>query len=106
MLDSLERYRARRDLLFRTAEAAGRDPSTIGLAYSAPWHFEEAADDVEGGRRFLTGSAGERAADLRALGELGVGCVFLNFAARTVERTEERLSRFADEVMPLVGGHA
>ena len=102
MLDSLERYRARRDLLFRIAGEARRDPSTIGLAYSAPWHFEQAADDVEGGRRFLTGSAGERAADLRALGELGVGCVFLNFAARTVERTEERLSRFADEVMPLV----
>ena len=102
MLDSLGRYRDRRDLLFRIAGEAGRDPATIGLAYSAPWHFEEAADDGEGGRRFLTGSAEERAGDLRALGELGVGCVFLNFAARSVERTEERLARFAEEVMPLV----
>ena len=106
MLDSLERYRARRDLLFRMAETAGRDPAAIGLAYSAPWHFEEAADDGEGGRRFLTGNAEERAADLRALGALGVSCVFLNFAARSVERTEDRLSRFAEEVMPLAGGRA
>ena len=102
MLDGLERYRDRRDLLFRIAEEAGRDPASIGLAYSAPRHFEEAVDNGGGGRRFLTGSAEERASDLRALGELGVDCVFLNFAARSIERTEERLSRFAEEVMPLV----
>ncbi len=103
MLDSLERYRARRDRLFAMAEAAGRDPATLGLAYSAPWHLEEAAADEQGGRRFLTGGAEERAADLRALGELGVAHVFLNFAARSFEKTEERLARFAAEVMPLVG---
>ena len=104
MLDSPERYRARRDLLFRLAERAGRDPAEIGLAYSAPWHFEEAAEDGEGGRRFLTGSAEQRAGDLRTLGALGVSWVFLNFAARSVERTEDRLARFAGEVMPLVRG--
>ena len=100
MLDSIDRYRARRDALFRIAEEAGRDPGTIGLAYSAPWHLEEAADDGNRGRRFLTGSAEQRADDLRMLGELGVRHVFLNLAARSVEGTEERLERFADEIMP------
>jgi len=102
MLDSLERYRSRRDMLFRISEKAGRDPASIELAYSAPWHFEEAVEDGEGGRRFLTGNAEERAGDLRALGELGVGSVFLRCGGRSAGRTEDRLARCAGEVRPLV----
>jgi len=101
-LDSLALYKARRDELYRLAEKAGRDPATIDLAYSAPWHVEQPVM-VDGRRRFLTGAPADIAADLTALRDLGVRHVFMNWAARSMERTVERLTGFMTETRPLIG---
>jgi probable F420-dependent oxidoreductase len=102
-LDTPERLGAAVAELRRTAEAAGRDPAGIDIAYIVFWPVEwteQAAAD--GGRRMLTGSPQAMADDIAALKRAGVDRLCLTFQMATLPATLERMQRFADGVMPLV----
>jgi hypothetical protein len=84
------------------AEAAGRDPGTIDIAYLVLWPVDWTAQKTaDGARRLFTGSSADMAADAAALAGVGVRHVALTFQTATVAETLARMQRFAGEVMPL-----
>ncbi|MDH4145075.1 MAG: LLM class F420-dependent oxidoreductase [Acidimicrobiia bacterium] len=103
-MDTVAAFAARRDRLFAMAEEAGRDPSTIALAYNCPFHAETAATGADGRRRPFTGSPEQRAADISEWAAAGVGTLMVNVMATELEPMLERMEAFATEVMPLIGG--
>ena len=92
-----------RHRLHRYAEEFGRDPSKLEIAYGANWYDERNAQTLpDGRRRTFTGSPEQIAGDIRALGDLGVGYIWMNFPAGTFEESMERMEYFAKEIRPLV----
>ena len=90
--------------LHRYAEAHGRDPSEVELAYSAGWYDERSAQRIPNGERLtFTGSPEQIAGDIRAFGELGVRHLMVRFRGGTLEEILERMEYFASEIRPLVG---
>ena len=103
--DTLQRFAAALDRLKESARNADRDPATIDLAYGVLWHSEGEAQLVEDGtRQLLTGTAHDKADDIKRLRELGVRHLVLNLQAPTLEETLGRMERFANDVMPKAGG--
>lgn len=102
-MDTVEAFAARRDRLFALAEAAGRDPSTISLAYNCAFHNEVAQTRPDGERLAFTGSAEQRAEDVAALAAAGVTTMMVNVTANDLPTMLGRMEAFATEVMPLVG---
>ncbi len=97
-LESLTRLR-------RCAEEADRDPSTIGLAYSASWLNDREAQLLPNGeRRLLTGNPDQVAGDITAFAEIGVRYFMFNFQSDTLEETLARMERFATTIRPRVEG--
>ena len=89
--------------LRRVAEEAERDPSTIGLAYSASWLNDREAQRLPNGdRRLLTGSPDQVADDIKAFADIGVRHFMFNFQSHTLEETLARMERFATTVRPRV----
>ncbi len=89
--------------LRRAAEEMGRDPSTIGLAYSASWLNDREAQRLSNGdRRLLTGSPDQVADDIKAFADIGVHHFMFNFQRDTLEETLARMERFATTVRPRV----
>ena len=85
------------------AEAVGRDPDSIGFAFSAGWYNDREAETLSNGeRRTLTGTPEQVSGDIKAFGDVGVQQMMLNFAADTIDGTLERMERFATKVRPLV----
>lgn len=73
--------------LRRSAEAASRDPSTIGLAYSASWLNDREAERLPNGeRRFLTGAPDQVADDIKAFADIGVRHLMCNFNVTRLRR--------------------
>ena len=98
-LDTLAAYDAALSKLRQAAEQAGRDPATIGLAYSAMAHAEQEQKSADGGRMLMTGSAAARQDDIAALAERGLQTMIVNVAAGTEERALEKQQAFAADVM-------
>ena len=98
---SLEQFADYQSRVVRHAERAGRDPAELDFAYSVNWYDDTGEQIVDGERRILTGSPAQVAADIDALGELGVNHLMLNFQGETLEETVELLSQFAEDVRPL-----
>jgi probable F420-dependent oxidoreductase len=101
-LDTPERVAAGVRDLARAAEAAGRDPASVDVAFIVLWPV--AWTTATGGaeqRRLLTGTSAEMAADVAALASAGVRHLCVTFQAPTLAETLERMQRFAAEVMPL-----
>jgi probable F420-dependent oxidoreductase len=98
-LDTLAGYDGALAKLRGAAETVGRDPASIGLAYSAMAHSPQEKESAEGGRMLLTGSADARQADVGALAERGVSTLIVNVAAGNLEAALERQGKFAREVM-------
>lgn len=98
-LDTLAAYDAALAKLRQAAEAAGRDPAGIGLAYSAMAHSPKQQESAAGGRMLLTGSAEARQADVAALAERGVETLVVNVAAGELNAALDRQAQFAEEVM-------
>ena len=91
----------------RYAQAAGRDPASVDLAYSAGWYNDQEAERLSSGeRRPLTGTPTQVADDIKRYEEVGVRHLMVNMAVRrpdaTVQQSLERMERFATKVMPLV----
>ena len=101
-MDTLEAYTARRDRLFQLAENAGRDPATIQLAYNCAFHSETEKPGTNGGRLAFTGTAEQRAEDIRALAAAGVSTLMINVTSTDRSEMLERMQAFSEEVMPLV----
>ncbi len=99
-LDTTAKFSAALARLRETAEATGRDPATIDLAYWATWYKDGEPEILpDGERHLLTGAAADVVGDIQALAELGVRHVFVNLIAPTVPEMTDRMERFANEVM-------
>jgi len=90
-----------RELLFRYAEAAGRDPAQIKVAFKASF-FDPRSEVFPGRRRRFTGNAEQVAADIRAYGEAGASCLILDVRGDSPVQTLERMEWVAKEVVPRV----
>lgn len=91
--------------LAREAEAAGRDPKSIDVAYVVLWPVNwEAQAMPDGSRRMLTGGSEAMAEDVAALARAGVRHLCLTFQTAELAQTLERMQRFAEEVAPLTRG--
>ncbi len=82
--------------LKRHAERAGRDPSEIQVSMKAPLYD---AGSEAGGRRRFSGSPDAVLQDVHAYAEVGVTHLIFDFRSPRHAETEERMSRFAEDVM-------
>jgi probable F420-dependent oxidoreductase len=84
------------------AREAGRDPSSLDLAYSANWYNDErAVTGPDGQRRPLTGTPSQIADDIKRYAEAGVRHLMVNLQGDTLAQSVERMQRFADRIMRL-----
>ena len=83
--------------LRRHAERAGRDPSEIQVSMKAPLY--DAASDDSGTRRRFSGSTDAVLQDIHTYSDVGVTHLIFDFRSSFHAETEERMSRFAEEVM-------
>jgi probable F420-dependent oxidoreductase len=86
------------ELLFQYAEAAGRNPAQIDVAFKASF-FDPGREVIPGQRRRFTGNAEQIAADIRAYSEAGVNCLILDFRSDSPTQTLERMEWLAKEVL-------
>ena len=100
LLDSLPRYRAGIARLRKFAADAGRDPASIALTYRIKRYGEavpDKASDAE--RRLFSGSAADIAGDLRALRDLGVTAVDIDFERPDPDASLAEMRRFRETVL-------
>lgn len=90
--------------LRRLAEAEGRDPASITIAF-AP-RLNHTATPLPGGaeRKPFNGSSEQIVEDVETYRRLGVSHLSFDFRATTLSETLERMDRFAREVMPHARG--
>jgi len=99
-LNTLSRYRAAVERLRHLTEQAGRDPSSVALAYRVHRHGPLVAATADGGERHLfSGTAAQIAEDLDAMRELGVAAVDFNFPGPSSDAVVEAMRQFHDEVL-------
>jgi probable F420-dependent oxidoreductase len=99
-LNTLSRYRAAGERLRKLAEEAGRDPSSVALAYRVHRHgtqVDAKADNNE--RQLFSGTNADIAGDLQVLRGLGVAAVDFNFPGATYELVVAAMQQFHDEVL-------
>ncbi|MCI0864688.1 MAG: LLM class F420-dependent oxidoreductase, partial [Chloroflexi bacterium] len=80
----------------RYAEQAGRDPSEIQVSVKAPLYD---SGDSSGPRRRFSGSPDEVCQDVQTYADVGVTHLIFDFRAADPHQTEDRMARFAEEVM-------
>jgi probable F420-dependent oxidoreductase len=85
----------------RMAQAAGRDPATLGFALLVQDVFEWGPHKTNDGsaRRMFTGNSADMAADAADLEALGVSHVALRLGGASAEECVERIDRFGREVI-------
>ena len=86
-------------MLREVAEQAGRDPASIDVSMKAPLY--DASMDDEGSRRRFSGSPEDVLEDIRIYSDTGVTHLIFDFRSSGPAQTEERMSRFSEEIMPL-----
>jgi probable F420-dependent oxidoreductase len=99
-LNTLSRYQAAIDRLRKLTKEAGRDPSSVALAYRVHRHgtlVDAKADNNE--RQLFSGTNADIAEDLRVLRELGVAAVDFNFPGATYEVVVAAMRQFHDQVL-------
>jgi probable F420-dependent oxidoreductase len=102
-LDSIELLAVGREKLQAMIAAAGRDPNTVATALRFKRFGDEvAAKATDGNRRLMHGTPAQMAADLRALRDLGVAAIDIDIEKPTEAESLARLTRFKEEVWPLV----
>jgi probable F420-dependent oxidoreductase len=99
-LDTPERLKAGIDRMHRAAEAHGRDPNSIDIAYvffmPPSWTVRKTE---EGGRRMFSGSAADMLEDAAALKALGVNHLIVYLQRPTIEQTLDLLQLFGEDVV-------
>jgi len=100
LLDSLPRYRAGIARLRKFAADAGRDPASIALTYRIKRYGEAVPGKAsDGERRLFSGSAADIAGDLRALRDLGVTAVDIDFERPDPDASLAEMRRFKETVL-------
>ena len=84
----------------RHAEDAGRDPTSVGVAYSAGMPaIDEPLQHSDGSRRAFTGAPEQIANDIQGFQAEGVEDMTFRFERGTLDETLEAMQKFAEEVM-------
>jgi probable F420-dependent oxidoreductase len=100
LLDTLPRLSAGIDRLHKAAASAGRDPASIGVAYRVK-RYGAAVPPVasDGKRRLFSGSDADLVADMRALRDLGVTAIDIDFGRPTAAEAIAEMRRFKAAVI-------
>jgi probable F420-dependent oxidoreductase len=99
LLDTLPRLTAGIARLRKLTEAAGRDPSKVGVAYRIKRHGHAAPPASDGNRRLFTNGIDNVIADIHALREIGVTALDFDFEGRDAQKAQAEMRRFRTEVM-------
>jgi probable F420-dependent oxidoreductase len=100
LLDTLPRYRAGIARLRQLTAEAGRDPASVALTYRVKRYGEAvSAKASDGERRLFSGSTTDIVADLRALRDLGVGAIDIDFERPDLEDSVAEMRRFKEQVI-------
>jgi probable F420-dependent oxidoreductase len=100
LLDSLPRYRAGIERLRKFTGEAGRDPAKIALTYRIKRYGEAVPDRAsDGERRLFSGSTADIASDFRALRDLGVSAVDIDFERPDADASLAEMRRFRETVL-------
>ncbi|MFZ3234217.1 MAG: TIGR03619 family F420-dependent LLM class oxidoreductase [Stellaceae bacterium] len=100
LLDSLPRYSTGVARLRRFTAEAGRNPDEVALTYRVKRYGEAVPDKAsDGERRLFSGSTADIAGDFRALGEIGVSAVDIDFERPTAEASIAEMRRFKETVL-------
>jgi probable F420-dependent oxidoreductase len=102
-LDTLARLEAGWERIKKLARDAGRNPGEVGLAYRFSQFGSSIPERADNGdRRLGSGSSAAIAADLRALRDLGVIAVDMNFGGDTADAVLGEMRRFREDVLAKV----
>jgi probable F420-dependent oxidoreductase len=100
LLDTLPRYRAGVERLRRFTAEAGRDPATVALTYRVKRYGEAVPDTAsDDERRLFSGGTADIVADLRALRDLGVSAVDIDFECPDPDASIAEMRRFQETVL-------
>jgi alkanesulfonate monooxygenase SsuD/methylene tetrahydromethanopterin reductase-like flavin-dependent oxidoreductase (luciferase family) len=100
LLDTLPRYRAGIARLRQLTAEAGREPASVALTYRVKRYGEAvAAKASDGDRRLFSGSTTDIIADLRALRDLGVAAVDIDFERSDPADSVAEMRRFKEQVI-------
>jgi probable F420-dependent oxidoreductase len=99
LLDTLPRLEAGIGRLRTLTEAAGRDPSAIGVTYRVKRYAFAAPPATDGNRRLFSGNIDAVLQDIQALQRIGVTALDFDFEGRDAERAIDDMHRFRQDVM-------
>ncbi len=100
LLDTLPRYRAGIARLRHLTAETGREPASVALTYRVKRYGEAVpAKASDGERRLFSGSTTDIIADLRALRDLGVGAIDMDFERSNPEELVAEMRRFKERVI-------
>ena len=100
LLDTLPRYRAGIERLRQLTAEAGREPASVGLTYRVKRYGEAMPEKAsDGERRLFSGTTGDIIADLRALRDLGVAAVDIDFERADPNASIAEMRRFRERVI-------
>jgi probable F420-dependent oxidoreductase len=99
MLDTAPRLEAGIARLRKLTEAAGRDPSAIGVVYRIKRHGYEAPPATDGNRKLFTGSIQATIDDIKALEAMGVTAMDFDFEGRDAVKAMEEMHQFKEQVL-------
>ena len=101
LLDTLPRYQAGIDRLRRLTIEAGRDPAaSVALTYRVKRYGEAVPERAsDGNRRLFSGTTADIVADLRALRDLGVSAVDIDFERPDAAASIAEMRRFKEVVL-------
>lgn len=102
-LDSLKRFKTQVARLRKMTAEAGRNPDAMGVTLRVTAHGESVpALAGDGERRLFAGKPAEIAADIRALRDVGVGCLDFGFPGDTADAMLGHMQKLRTEVLALV----
>ena len=102
-LDTLPRYRAGIDRLRQLTAKAGREPASVAQTYRVKRYGEAVPEKAsDGERKLFSGSTNDIIADLRALDDLGVAAVDIDFECADPEDSIAEMRRFREQVISRV----
>jgi probable F420-dependent oxidoreductase len=103
LLDTLPRYRAGIARLRRFTTEAGRGPEEVALTYRVKRYGEAVPDRAsDGGRRLFSGKTDDLVGDFRALRDLGVSAVDIDFERPDAAATMAEMRHFKEAVLARV----
>jgi probable F420-dependent oxidoreductase len=102
-LDTLSHFRAGIDRMREVVAEAGREPSSVAVAYRVTRQGSALElRNEQGERRLFSGTSADIAEDLRTFRELGVAAIDFAFGGPTIDVTIANMKRFRDEVVALI----